>query len=169
MTKAKKDINKVDAVENLKDYTQEQFIMAVLDLASHVNNAYFRTPFNKCPDCNKGNNAVMAHFGASGNNKIGNLSGFQATIGDIISWNSSTFKGISVVKSKQNGVFELETSPFNEARKEPAIIERLVVPAKYRPILGDMAKYLANKDILDVKKLTQIGEREYPNAIAKKL
>lgn len=157
------------AALQLKDYTSEHFIAAVSDLALHVNNAYFRTPFTKCPDCNKGNNAIMAHFGDGGANKIGNLKGFQATIGDIISWKSDNHIGISVVKSKENGVFGLETSHFGVMRKEPAVIEKLIVPSKYRPILGKMAVYLANKDEISAEKLVKIGEREYPSAIAKEL
>lgn len=157
------------AILQLKDYTSEHFVAAVSDLALHVNNAYFRSPFVKCPDCNKGNNAVMAHFGHGGDNKIGNLKGFQATIGDIISWKSDSHVGLSVVKSKENGVFGLETSHFGVMRKEPAVIERLIIPSKYRPILGQMATYLANKENSEVKDLVKIGEREYPSAIAKEL
>lgn len=157
------------ATLQLKDYTSEHFVAAVNDLALHVNNAYFRTPFSKCPDCNKGNNSVMAHFGDGGANKIGNLKGFQATIGDIVSWKSDSHIGLSVVNSKENGVFGFETSHFGVMRKEPAVIERLIIPSKYRPILGKMATYLANKDKIEVKKLVKIGEREYPNAIAKEL
>ena len=54
-------------------------------------------------------------------------------------------------------------------RKEPAVIEKLIVPSKYRPILGKMAVYLANKDEISAEKLVKIGEREYPSAIAKEL
>lgn len=157
------------AAIQLKDYTSEHFVAAVTDLALHVNNAYFRAPFSKCPDCNKGNNTVMAYFGDGGANKIGNLKGFQATIGDIVSWYSNSHIGLSVVKSKENGVFGFETSHFGVMRKEPAVIEKLIVPAKYRPILGKMATYLANKENIEVKKLVKIGEREYPSAITKEL
>lgn len=157
------------AAIQLKDYTSEHFVAAVSDLALHVNNAYFRTPFSKCPDCNKGNNSIMAHFGHGGANKIGNLKGFQATIGDIVSWKSDNHIGLSVVKSKENGVFGFETSHFGVMIKEPAVIERLIIPSKYRPILGKMATYLANKENMNVKKLVKIGEREYPSAITKEL
>ena len=89
----------------------------------------------------------MAHFGFGGANKIGNLRGFNATIGDVIAWYADTYKGLSIIKDKNNGVYELETAPFNVARKEPAVIERMIVPSIYRTIIGEMAEYVANPDL----------------------
>lgn len=152
-----------------KKYTTEQLIKVIEDVSLEVNNAYFRTPYNRCPDCNKGNNTVMAYFGEDGASKIGNLRGFQATIGDLIAWSSLTYKGLSFVKSKLNGVFELETSPFLVARREPAVIEKMLIPAKYRPIIGQMAEYLANPDLYADEELVKIGNGEYPNAIKTQL
>ena len=152
-----------------KKYSSQHLIEAIEDVSIEVNNAYFRTPYNRCPNCNKGNNAVMGHFGLDGNNKLGNLKGFQATIGDVIAWSSDTYKGLSIVKGKENGVFELETSPFDTPRKEPAVIERMVVPSALRPIIGEMATYLANKELYNDVELVKIGKREYPNAIKRKL
>lgn len=154
---------------DIKGYTLENFLSAVMDLSLAVNNAYFKAPFVRCPSCNQGNNAIMAHFGHGGSNKIGNLKGLQASIGDIIAWHSDSFSGISIVKSKDNGVFGLESNHFDKPRKEPAVIERLIVPQKYRPILGKMALYLSNKEKYKNVKLSRIGQGEYPSAIAKEL
>ena len=107
----------------------------------------------------------MAYFGKGGENKIGGLKGFQATIGDIIAWKSDTYSGLSVVISKENGVFGLETSHFSVRRDEPAIVERLVIPQKYRGVLGQMAMFLANPSSYPDEDLVKIGEREYPNVI----
>lgn len=153
------------AIREKKKYTPEQLVKAIEDMSVEINNAYFRTPYNRCPDCNKGQNAVMGHFGLAGANKIGNLKGFQATIGDVIAWNSDTYKGLSIVKDKNNGVFELETSPFHTPRKEPAVIERMVVPEKYRPVIRLMAEFIANPDLEDGQELVKIGNGEYPDVI----
>lgn len=159
------------AILKLKKYTQTQFVTAVYDLSLELNNPYFKAPFVRCPNCDKGDNAIMAHFGDGGDNKIGNLKGFQATIGDIIAWNSNSFKGLSVIKTRDNGIFGLETSHFEVSRKEPAVIEKMIVPEKYRALLGEMATFLANKDNVIFKdaELIKIGESEYPIAIKEKL
>lgn len=157
------------SIKELKPYSQDNLSIAINDLALHIDNAYFRSPFNRCPDCNKGNNSVLAYFGDGATNKIGNLKGFQATIGDIMSWNSPTYKGLSIIKSKSNGIFELETACFDRPCREPAIIERMVVPNMYRPIIGEMATYLTNIDCFKSKKTVKVGEREYPVDIIKKL
>ncbi len=145
----------------------EQLVIAIEDLALQVDNAYFRHPFKKCPDCNK-SDTIMGYFGVDGANKISNLKGFQAIVGDVISWHSNTYKGISIVKSKNNGVFELETSPFVVARKEPAIVERMVIPIRYRAIIAEMAQFLVD-GINDGQELVKIGNGEYPSVIAEKL
>lgn len=155
--------------ENKKKYTAEQLVKAIEDVSVEINNAYFRTPYNRCPDCNKGNNTIMAYFGFGGANKIGNLQGFQATIGDVIAWSADTYKGLSIVKDKFNGVFELETAPFVTARKEPAIIERMVVPQKFRHVIGLMAEYLTNPDLYKNEVLVKIGKGEYPDVIKAEL
>lgn len=155
--------------EDKKKYSTEQLVKAIEDVSVEINNAYFRTPYNRCPDCNKGNNTILAYFGIGGANKIGNLQGFQATIGDVIAWSADTYKGLSIVKGKNNGVFELETSPFVTARKEPAVIERMIVPTKFRPVIGLMAEYLANPDLYDGAELVKIGNGEYPDVIKSKL
>ena len=159
------------AILKLKEYNQPQFVTAVYDLSLELNNPYFKAPFVRCPNCDKGSNAIMAHFGEGGDNKIGNLKGFQATIGDIIAWNSNSFKGLSVVKTRDNGIFGLETSHFEVSRKEPAVIEKMIVPEKYRALLGEMATFSANKDNVMFKdvELVKIGESEYPIAIKKQL
>lgn len=172
MAKKKKEEIIIDGSEYVqKEYSPEDFAIAVNDLSLLVNNAYFRTPFARCPDCNKGMNTIMAHFGKGAANKIGNLIGFQATIGDVIAWNSPTFKGLSVVKTKDNGVFGLETFGFTPERKEPAVIEKIIIPSKYRPLIGKMATYLANKNSPEYAEveLVKIGESEYPIAIKKEL
>lgn len=163
-----KEVKEDVAIKEKKSYSIESLVIAINDLSLELNNPYFKAPFNRCPDCNKGNNTILAHFGVNGKNKIGNLKGFQATIGDVIAWYGQTYKGISIVKGKNNGVFELETSPFEIARKEPAVVERMVIPEKYRSILGEMATYLSNKDLYKGD-LTTIGEGEYPNVIRTKL
>jgi hypothetical protein len=159
------------ALLKLQEYNQTHFITAVYDLSLELNNPYFKAPFIRCPNCDKGSNAIMAYFGDGGDNKIGNLKGFQATIGDIIAWNSNSFKGLSVVKTRDNGIFGLETSHFEVSRKEPAVIEKMIVPDKYRSLLGEMATFLANKDNVVFKdaKLVRIGESEYPIAIKEQL
>lgn len=160
------------AVKEEKKYEIVHLVAAIEDLALEIDNAFFKHPFKRCPDCaKKGNNTVLAYFGVNGNNKIGNLKGFDATNGDLISWYSETYKGISFVKSKDNGVFELETSPFNIPRKEPAVVERMVIPSKYRPILGEMANYLAKplSAGCETMVLAKIGGGYYPDVIAKKL
>ena len=156
---------------HLKKYSPEDFAVAVNDLSIKIDNAYFRTPYARCKDCDKGNNTIMAHFGIGGSNKIGNLSGFQATVGDVIAWKSRTFEGLSVIKTKDNGIFGLETSSFPAARKEPAVVEKVLIPTRLRPIIGEMAMYLANKDspVFNNTELAIIGEREYPVDIAGKL
>ena len=162
-------VKEENGIRELKPYSQNELALAINDLALHIDNAYFRSPFNRCPDCNKGNNIILAYFGEEGINKIGNLKGFQATTGDVMSWNSPTYKGLSLIKSKNNGTFELETACFNKPCKEPAIIEKMVVPNKYRPIISEMATYLANIDYFKTKKTKKIGEREYSVDIIKKL
>ena len=164
---ALEDVSAMDLVE----YSATDFVVAVNDLSKHVNNAYFKTPYSRCPDCNKGNNTVMAHFGKGGPSNIGNLSGFQATVGDVIGWNSTTYNGLSLVKSKENGTFGLESAFFAQERKEPAVVERIIIPSKYRPIIGKMAVYLANKDNVMYRNVEtiKIGEGEYPNVIEKEL
>lgn len=155
----------------LREYSPAELATAAYDLSLELNNPYFKAPFIRCPNCNKGSNAVMVHFGQGGDNKIGNLKGFQATIGDIIAWNSDNFKGLSIVKSKDNGVFGLETSHFEVSRIEPAVIEKMIVPEKYRKMLGQMATFLANKKAAIFKdvELVKIGESEYPCAIREQL
>ena len=111
----------------------------------------------------------MAHFGIKGKNTIGNLKGFIATIGDVIAWNSRTYKGLSIVKSKLNGIYELETECFDKELKEPAIVELMLVPNKLKPIIEEMATYLANKDLYKGVELVKIGDEEYPNAFREKL
>ena len=164
-----KEVKEQTAIRDKKKYTPEQLVKAIEDVSIQINNAYFRTPYNRCPDCNKGNNTVMAHFGFGGANKLGNLRGFNATIGDVIAWSADTYKGLSIIKDKNNGVYELETAPFNVARKEPAVIERMIVPSIYRPIIGEMAEYLANPDLYEDAELVKIGNGEYPDVIGKKL
>lgn len=156
---------------NLVPYSDEHFISAVYDLSLELNNPYFKTPFVRCPNCNEGNNSVVVEFGVGAPNKIGNLKGFQATIGDIISWNSRTYKGLSIIKTKENGVFGLATAHFKNRRKESAVVERMIIPQKYRPIIGEMATYLANMDavVYSKSRLLKIGEGKYPYAIKKKL
>lgn len=155
----------------LKQYSPVDFTKAVFDLSIELDNPYFKAPFVRCPDCNKGNNSIMAYFGQGGSNKIGNLRGFQATIGDIIAWNSDSFKGLSVVTTKDNGVFGLSTEHFSIPRKEPAVVEKMIVPEKYRKMLGNMATYLANKKskIFKGLELVKIGEGEYPSVIKEQL
>jgi len=164
-----KEVAEQTAIKEKKKYTIEQLITAVEDVSVEINNAYFRTPYNRCPDCNKGNNTVLAYFGEGGTNKIGNLRNFQATIGDLIAWSSQTYKGLSFVKDKQNGTFILETSPFVVARKEPAVIEKMLVPSVYRPAIGLMAEYLANPDLYENAELVKIGNGEYPDVIKRQL
>lgn len=164
-----KEVKEDNAVKtSKKKYLSEHLVKAIEDVSVEINNAYFRTPYNRCPHCHKGNNSVMAHFGANGANKIGNLRGFQATIGDVIAWSSDHYKGLSVVQGKLNGVFELATAPFDKFIKEPAVIERMVVPQKYRPVIGKMATYLANPDLYEGE-LVKIGNGEYPNAFKEEL
>lgn len=155
------------AIKDKKKYTPEHLVKAIEDVSVEVNNAYFRTPYNRCPDCNKGNNTIMGHFGLDGANKLGNLKNFQATKGDVIVWSSDTYKGLSIVKGKNNGVFELETSPFDVPRKEPAVIERLLVPQKYRHIIGLMAEFLANPH--ECEEMAKIGKGDYPDVIKRQL
>lgn len=161
-----KQVEEMTAVKEKIKYSPEMLVAAIEDVALEVDNAYFRHPFKKCPSCYKeGMNSILAHFGVGGKNKIGNLKGFQATIGDVIAWNSDTYKGLSIVKDKNNGVFELETSPFYTPRKEPAVIERMVVPEKYRPIIRLMAEFIANPELEDGQELVKIGNGEYPDVI----
>jgi len=162
MSRKKKDVQ-------LNKYSIEQFIQATFDLSLKVNNAYFKAPFVRCPNCDKSNSTILAYFGEGGKNKIGNLKGFNATIGDVIGWKSATYSGLSIVKNKNNGVFELETEHFNVPRREPAIIERMIVPSMYRKIIEEMATYLANKENYKKMKLVEIGKTEYPDVIEKKL
>lgn len=159
------------AIKEKKTYSQVALINAIEDLALKIDNAFFKHPFKRCPDCNKkSNNTVLAYFNCGGKNKIGNLKGFDATIGDVISWYSDSYKGISIVKGKNNGVFELETEPFDVPRKEAAVIERMVIPSMYRPIIGEMAEFLSQDLVItDFENYTEIGKRIYPNAIAEKL
>lgn len=157
------------AIQEKKTYTMENLVRAIEDLSVEINNAYFRTPYNRCPNCNKGNNNILAHFGILGKNKIGNLKGFNATIGDVIAWSSSTYKGLSVIKEKYNGTFTLETSPFDIPRKEPAVVERLVIPSLYRPVIGKMAMYLTYGIQDENITLVKIGNGEYPDVIKAKL
>jgi len=157
------------AILKLKDYKVEHYLNAVLDLSEHVDNVYFKAPFQRCPGCHKSGSAVMAHFGQGGSNKIGNLKGFDATIGDVIGWSSSSYNGISIVKSKDNGVFMLESEHFSLDRKEPAVIEKLLIPEKFVPILTQMAIYLANAKKYKKTDLVKIGQREYPSVIAEQL
>lgn len=154
------------AVKKKPSYNPEQLVNAIEDLALEIDNAYFRHPYKKCPSCYKTSlNAVLVHFGTLAPNKLGILKNFDATIGDIIAWTSEHFKGMSIVKGKNNGVFELETSPFIEPHIESAIIERVVVPEKYRSIIGQMAEFIASgKDDYEGE-LVKIGKGEYPNAI----
>lgn len=164
-----KEVKEQTSIKTKKNYTTEQLVKAIEDVSVEINNAYFRTPYNRCPDCNKGNNAIMAHFGYGGANKIGNLRGFNATVGDVIAWSANTYKGISIIKSKNNGIYELETAPFLVARKEPAVVERMVVPSKFRPVIGEMAEFLANPDMYGEVELVKIGNGEYPDVIKAKL
>lgn len=165
-----KEVKEETAIQSpKKKYSAEQLVKAIEDVSVEINNAYFRTPYNRCPDCNKGNNTILAYFGIGGANKIGNLKGFQATKGDVIAWSADTYKGLSIVKSKDNGIFELETAPFIAARKEPAVIERMIVPEKFRSVIGLMAEYLANPDLYEGAELVTIGKGEYPDVIKSKL
>lgn len=164
-----KETKEQTAIKVKKKYTVEQLVKAIEDVSVEINNAYFRTPYNRCPDCNKGDNTVMAHFGFGGANKLGNLRSFNATIGDVIAWSADTYKGISIIKAKNNGVYELETAPFTVARKEPAVIEKMVVPSKFRLVIGEMAEFLANPDMYVEVELVKIGNGEYPNVIKTKL
>ena len=167
-----KQVKEMTAVKEKIKYSPEMLVSAIEDVALEVNNAYFRHPFKKCPSCYKNSlNAVLAHFGAGGKNKIGNLKGFQATIGDVIAWTSDSYKGMSIVKGKNNGVFELETSPFEIPRKEAAIIERVVIPEKYRNVIAKMADYKAG-NLLEGwsgEETVTIGKGEYPNVIKEEL
>ena len=151
-------------------YNPEHLVNAIEDLALEIDNPYFRHPFKKCPTCYKdGFNSVLIHFGTLRPNKLGVLDGFEATIGDVIAWTSEHFKGMSIVKGKNNGVYELETSPFVEPHIESAVVERIVIPEKYRHILGQMAQFLAlNKDVYKGE-LVKIGKGEYPSAIKEQL
>ena len=160
------------AVKEKKVYNPEQLVQAIEDLALEVDNAYFRHPFNKCPSCYKTSlNAVLCQFGQSGANKIGGLRGFDATIGDVIAWTSEHYKGMSIVKGKNNGVYELVTSPFTEPHLESAIIERVVIPEKYRKPLAEMAYYLAGHfpEGREDATTATIGKGEYPNVIKEQL
>jgi hypothetical protein len=169
----KKTKNKIitEKEQTRKKFGMGEFLVAACDLSIQLDNPYFKTPYNRCPDCNKGNNSALVYFGVAGKNKIGNLKKFNATVGDLISWNSDTYKGLSVIKSKENGVYELETSPFDTPRMEPAVVERMVIPTKYREAIDEMADYLANIgiDMQIIKAFSKIGDREYPDVIAKKL
>ena len=151
-----------------KNYGVEQLLIAITDLSLKINNAYFKAPFYRCPNCNKSATTLL-YFGEGGANKIGNLKGFNATVHDLIAWKSPSYEGISFVKSKDNGVFELETSPFKVAKKEPGIIERMVIPEMYRPILGEMAAFLAEGHTGGETDVTLIGDNWYPYAIAQRI
>lgn len=167
-----KQVEEMTAVREKIKYSPEMLVSAIEDVALEVNNAYFRHPFKKCPSCYKNSlNAVLAHFGAGGKNKIGNLKGFQATVGDVIAWTSDSYKGMSIVKGKNNGVFELETNPFEIPRKEAAIIERVIIPEKYRNVIAKMADYKAG-NLLEGwagEATVAIGRGEYPNVIKEEL
>lgn len=158
------------AIKKKPSYNPEQFVNAIEDLALEVDNAYFRHPYKKCPSCYKNSlNAVLVHFGTIAPNKLGKLKNFDATIGDIIAWTSEHFKGMSIVKSKNNGTFELETKPFAEPHIESAIIERVVIPEKYRSIIGQMAEFIASNKEEYKGELVKIGKGEYPNVIKEQL
>lgn len=167
-----KQVEEITAVREKIKYSPEMLVSAIEDVALEVNNAYFRHPFKKCPSCYKNSlNAVLAHFGAGGKNKIGNLKGFQATVGDVIAWTSDSYKGMSIVKGKNNGVFELETSPFEIPRKEAAIVERVVIPEKYRNVIAKMTDYKAGNlpEGWAGEATVAIGRGEYPNVIKEEL
>lgn len=156
------------AIRDKKKYTSKELVRAITDVSLSVDNAYFRTPFKRCPKCFD-SSTIMAHFGVKGKNTIGNLKGFSATIGDVIAWSSRSYKGLSIVKGKLNGVYELETECFDKELKEPAIVELMLVPNKLKPVIEEMATYLANKDLYEGEELVKIGEEEYPNAFRTKL
>lgn len=152
-----------------KKYSQIHLITAINDLALKINNAYFRSPFIKCPSCSK-NSTILAHFGEGGADKIGNLKKFDVTKGDVISWKSDSFTGISIIKDKNNGVLQLETAPFETPRKEPAVVERLIIPEKYRSLLGEMAQFLADTEGFEhYAEGSEIGEHIYPDVITKRI
>lgn len=158
------------AIKKTIAYNPAHLVNAIEDLALEVDNAYFRHPYKKCPSCYKTSlNAVLVHFGTFKPNKLGTLKNFDATIGDVISWTSEHFKGMSIVKGKNNGIYELETSPFTEPHIESAIIERIVIPEKYRSIIGEMAKFIAEEKENYKGKLVKIGKGEYPSDIKEKL
>lgn len=152
-----------------KKTKMDLYVKALEDLSFEINNAYFRTPYNRCPNCNKGFNNVLAYFGCNGSDTIGNLKGFNATINDIIAWSSQTYKGLSIVESKNNGVFKIATKPFNTPRKEPAVIERLVLPSMYRQVVEEMVAYLEEEKKDEDMDMSKIGKGEYPSAIKRKL
>ena len=156
------------AIRDKKKYTSTELVRAITDVSLYIDNAYFRTPFKRCPKCFD-SSTIMAHFGIKGKNTIGNLRGFSATIGDVIAWSSRTYKGLSIVKSKLNGIYELETECFDKELKEPAIVELMLVPSKLKPVIEEMATYLANKDLYEGVELVKIGDEEYPNAFREKL
>lgn len=167
-----KQVKEITAIKEKIKYSPGMLVAAIEDVALEVDNAYFRHPFKKCPSCYKeGMNSVLAHFGLGGKNKIGNLKGFQATIGDVIAWTSDTYKGMSIVKSKNNGVFELETSPFEIPRRESAVVERIVIPEKYRSVIGKMADYRAGNlpEGWSGVTVAVIGKGEYPSVIKEEL
>lgn len=151
--------NAIKIEENKKKYNIEHYLQAIEDLSVMVNNAYFKMPYNRCPKCNQGNNTIMAKFGIDGANTIGNLNGFNATVGDIIAWYGYTQKGLSMVVGKNNGVYKLATSHFERRIDEPAVVEMIVVPSKYKDLLDKMALYRA---------VTPNFE-EYPDVIKRQL
>lgn len=156
------------AIKDKKKYTKRELVQAITDVSLYIDNAYFRTPFKRCPKCFD-SSTIMAHFGINGKNTIGNLKGFSATIGDVIAWSSRTYKGLSIVKSKLNGVYELETDCFDVELKEPAIVELMLVPSKLKPVIEEMATYLTNKDLYENEELVRIGDEDYPDVIRRKL
>ena len=45
----------------------------------------------------------------------------------------------------------------------------MLLPNKLKPIIEEMATYLANKDLYKGVELVKIGDEEYPNAFREKL
>lgn len=169
-TEKNRPIEEVIEDKAIKSYLPKHYFQALQDLSIEVNNAYFRLSFIRCPECNKkSNSAIMAHFGMNKKNTIGNLKGFSATIGDIISWFSDTYRGVSRVVGKSNGVYELEDVEFDIPRKEIAVIEKIIIPSKYLPIIEEMAMFLSYPFVSDENELAKIGNGEYPSVIKSKL
>lgn len=169
-TEKERPIEQIAEDKAIKKYLPKHYFQALQDLSIEVNNAYFRLPFVRCPECNKkSNSAIMAHFGISKKNTIGNLKGFSATIGDIISWFSDSYRGVSRVIGKANGVYELEDVEFDIPRKEIAIVEKMIIPSKYLPVIEEMATFLSYPFVSDENELVKIGNGEYPSVIKSKL